>query len=456
MRPIFITLPNSLAVRDVVNTGTLDRLANRFDGEIVVFMDHAAAEQRVEYPENVTIKTMPRSSRYTVGRVLQLSLEQRFYRLFETAITGIKRRESREFSPRRYWLNKLAALPFPRSEMLFNAIRNLERRTARGSQVVRAAFDEYDPSLLYVTNPNTLEEYEFLIQARRAGTHVTGMIRSWDVPSTKGWMPVHLDDVFVWGEYVAECVSNFEQAEVDRIHIVGAPRFDNYSSPPPNSLKADFLSAFNLDPLKPTILYASSPPRISPDEPLVVEQLSRRLPDSAQILLRLHPQDDPSRWDTSNRDNIGLQIPGTSVGDIFGGRLMSETDLSDLARALTFTDVCVSVWSTLMIEAASLDRPIVGVNFDVVPRPYLRSVERFIRSDHIQRTISTGAIAAADNIEELVAEIRNALINPGALARQRGELARMMCGPLDGKSADRVADKILEFALAERVSTPAV
>jgi CDP-glycerol glycerophosphotransferase (TagB/SpsB family) len=114
---------------------------------------------------------------------------------------------------------------------------------------------------------------------------------------------------------------------------------------------------------------------------------------------------------------------------------------------LRHCDVLLTEYSTLMIEGAIFDRPIVNValyNFRDTDRPaaYLENYT------HIKRMLATGASRNAYTFEELLRYVREYLEDPTREAQGRRALVDQEVAVNRGCAGRRVAE-LLE-ALAQR------
>ena len=119
------------------------------------------------------------------------------------------------------------------------------------------------------------------------------------------------------------------------------------------------------------------------------------------------------------------------------------------ANTIAMTDVLKNVASTIAIEAAICDTPIVNIGFDgPEPRPLLDSAARYYRYDHYRPLVEAGAVRVASHPDELVSLVRNYLDQPELDRAGRARAVEEQCYRADGQSAVRVADFILRQVAA--------
>ena len=120
---------------------------------------------------------------------------------------------------------------------------------------------------------------------------------------------------------------------------------------------------------------------------------------------------------------------------------MKDSHLADL---LYHSDAVVAFASSLAIDAALFNKPIVFIGFDGEPRPYWRSLKRFYDFDHLRRFLVIGGVRFAKNMEELLGYIRSYLDNSRLDEDGRKAIIKEYSWKLDGKSGERLANFLLE------------
>ena len=90
-----------------------------------------------------------------------------------------------------------------------------------------------------------------------------------------------------------------------------------------------------------------------------------------------------------------------------------DTDMLELMYMIKFSDLVINTGSTMNIEAAILDKPIINVAFDgYTERNYRDSVRQYYDQEHLVNIVKTGGVKVAYGKEELLAQINELLENP--------------------------------------------
>jgi len=122
-----------------------------------------------------------------------------------------------------------------------------------------------------------------------------------------------------------------------------------------------------------------------------------------------------------------------------------DTDMLELMYMIKFSDLVINTGSTMNIEAAILDKPIINVAFDgYTERNYRDSVRQYYDQEHLVNIVKTGGVKVAYGKEELLAQINELLENPKIGQDGRRKIAEEQCVFTDGQSGKRVGEYILK------------
>jgi CDP-glycerol glycerophosphotransferase (TagB/SpsB family) len=139
-----------------------------------------------------------------------------------------------------------------------------------------------------------------------------------------------------------------------------------------------------------------------------------------------------------------------AVEHIGSGKQNWEFDdaaLKFLANTLAHADIVISMYSTILIEAALFGKPLIAIGFDgAKKRPYWDSAERFFEWDHLREVKELNGVWIVRSREELARAINTYLTHPEHLAEGRARIVERQSQFTDGRSGERVA-KILSESL---------
>jgi CDP-glycerol glycerophosphotransferase (TagB/SpsB family) len=105
----------------------------------------------------------------------------------------------------------------------------------------------------------------------------------------------------------------------------------------------------------------------------------------------------------------------------------------------------IAMYTTVVLEAAVLDRPLLAAAFDGYNKlPFHRSIRRFEQFEHFQDVLKTGALPTAYDFKQLDILIGNYMKNPSLFSQERQRLREELCFPLDGQASERIFKKIID------------
>ncbi|NQW22633.1 MAG: CDP-glycerol glycerophosphotransferase family protein [SAR202 cluster bacterium] len=460
MKTIFVTLPVGLSVRNILFTGVLEKLTASGHVRVVAFTPIPDMAERYQgLNDNLVFEPLPAVPRYTPSRIINRMLSLRFQQInSDPALTSnkVKRKSLRATNPKQYLLDTVLSQPLPKSKILQRLLTAFHNRSANIPLTYQSLFDRYKPSLVFATNPHGMREYYFLKYAKLNGITTVGMIHSWDALTTEGCLVAPLDSYFVWNQVMKSELISIYGAHAAQIRLTGIPQFDVYAEPIPDERREEFFHQHGLDPAKLTVLFATSPGGLTPEEPEIlaglVDALNREYAGNVQVLVRIHQQDDVQRYASIKDSNVVFQIPGIQRQNLDDSRLMDQTDIRLLRDALAYSDLVINTASTITIDAVALDRPVINIAFDLHERNYHESVRRYFDWVHVQLIVKSGATRLAGSFDELVNLTSRYLAGPALEREERARFAESMCYKMDGKSADRISSFLLAALNAELVT----
>lgn len=298
-----------------------------------------------------------------------------------------------------------------------------------------------------------------LVAAQELGIPVGMLVQSWDNLSTKmGVLPVWLDRYWTWSSRMSgELGELYPHLPKDRFHIVGSPQFDFHRRPELRLSRRQHAEEVGLDPARPYVLIGTGTPKSLPDEHLMVVDLIRRLatvtPD-LQVLLRLHPKDYSDRWNSLAAElaKLGTVLRRTQsekhidLGGVVSPFEFFRAQVNDLLHA----EAVVNCSSTLTVDAALLDKPVVCLAYDPAPDEHFPEgrAYSFATGSHYAPLVATGGIAVAESPEAALAAVLAYLADPALHQKGRQGIVDLVTATPNGGAGERLAIEAL--ALAER------
>jgi len=278
----------------------------------------------------------------------------------------------------------------------------------------------------------------FIVAARRFRLSVVGNIASWDHTVGKGIVAPGLRRYLVQNDAMRDDLLRYHAIDPDRIVVTGWPQTDVFHRPRPRAEYEALLRSLGLDPGRRLVLVMGNTPTNAPYEGRFVERLVGWWEGSGarerfSLLFRPHPRDRDWRERfaaAGSRQGAAVQEP-------------SFTDLETLAVLLQHGDVVVSNAGTILLDALANNRPAVCVLYDEGAPPGESWATKNVSGEHYRPLFDSNAFYRATRFEELVERIERALADPAELAAERDRVVRLILGPVDGRTAERVAEAIV-------------
>jgi hypothetical protein len=316
-------------------------------------------------------------------------------------------------------------------------------------------FRRYRPDVLCVTRViGSSPDYAVLKGAAANGIPSILLVSSWDNLTGKGVYPAKVDRMVVWNEIMAEEAVSLHDIPPQHVYACGAPQFDLYADRSKLANRETFFRRIGGDPNKALITFCLSNARMCPDEYDSLELIWKATQDGrvgrpAQVLARVHPMGDA----------MGRSLPERLVGlpDLLvdrpgrpGKYKDKDTGLEDiehLAATMWHSDVVLNTASTISIDAAAFDTPIVCVGFDGNRTlSESDSVRRLHQFTHFKKLLSMGGARVGRNLEEVLGHINAYLEDPGLDREGRARIVQKQCHVLDGQASKRMGEYVLRAA----------
>lgn len=333
-------------------------------------------------------------------------------------------------------------------------------------------FERYNPQMFIISSLGYMIDPLFMRAAKRHGCKVVSVIHNWDNPSTKDYRGAVPDWVIAWNETMKREVNVFHDIPNENIHVGGVAHWDLYFngrfSPRP---KEEFLQSNGLSPERMIILYGASDLRAQPRSFEVIEEVLQainedRFSSPAQLLVRMHPT--YLLGERGGKDKVvgryrnwmdNIEAIKERYGDLVSFvppaiKVLNDdidVDLEDthrLAEILFHSDVLLTEYSTLNIEAAIFDLPVVNLvlyNWWNTPKPAAFGEAFF----HVQRLLNHGAATSAYNFDELLEYIEFYLQDRRRQRQERENLVNEMVSTNRGSAGEAIGKLLVSFLRGE-------
>lgn len=462
MKRVYLAVPMAINVRDVLRSGVLARLLA--DGVEVHVFSPAADEPhfRAEFePLGVTLHRLePHGGGLFTAVELASMKAHALIQSLRCATLEIRLAATLRRNPLARWVRALLGWAGRGAQDavlgLFQAL--LVRLSPTAYDRVFRAFPPdvvVGTRVLSMTSPSKPEgsralDRHLLLAAARLGRPTMVVVASWDNLTTAGFFPLQPDRITVWNETMKAEAVEIHGLPERRIHITGAPQHDAYADPSYRSSREDFFARHGLDPAMNLVVITTQTNGTVPDEAQLATRIARALVGDrgrrVQVLLRLHQLDDPARYaDLDGVPHVVVDQAGKRTAG-YDDRDFDRDSVTALVDTLRHADVVINTASSISIDATANGSPVICVRFDADgEQPYDRSVRRLYDLTHLTNIVRSGGVAMVDSLPELLDEVDAFLAEPDRLRAGRERLLREQCYRIDGRSATRVAEAMLDL-----------
>ena len=361
-------------------------------------------------------------------------------------------------------LPSVRALKFParvlamcRAERLFeNRLEKLLLSYPRSAEAEKR-LREIQPSVLVVTGAFQFEQPAIFAAAKKLGIPTLAYIPSWDNITTKNRMVFQYDGYLVWSEQTKrELLQYYPATKSAPVYVVGAPQFDIFFQKDFYETREEFCSSQNLDPNLPIVVYAIGSPNFLQEHHGAIE-LAKRIVEGKlgkiQMLVRPHPiHDNAALTKVFCKYAPHVQLQQTyNAGKAVAERTQDERQIREWINTFRHADVLVNLASTVTIDAALFDRPVINLDFDPQPGQADQELIHDINHhwNHFKPVAESGGVRLVKNYDELAAAILCYLHDPTLDREGRDRVVRHVCEYADGKCGERMARAVGEFAQLE-------
>lgn len=456
-RLVLMSVPHGAAAGNMVRTGILRRILDAAPDVRVRVLTPMAADAafvaEVAHPRVEVGSLAPHRPAGLEARLLAL-LQAGYLDSEVTESVKIRRAEARAKGIIRWIRAKRLLAGAVAPSLLRPATRyDLVDRLVSHPEAERL-FDEARPALVVTSSPGLIHaEVPLLRTAARRGVPSMAIDPSWDNFTNKLMPARRVSRLVVWNDLMKQQAVSLHGYRPDAITVAGTPQWDRYFRDGVAISREAFCARAGLDPAKKIVTLTTTPQDLYRHHDHVLRVLARAMagrawPWPAQVLVRLHPRDDRGCYAAfEGLPGVTIEKPFRDTVRASDGLAVDVTTASQqhLADTMRHSDVVVNVASTIAIEAAIFDTPVVNVAFDgEAPDPPETSAARYYRFTHYANITRHGAVRVAWTPDELVACVGAYLADPTLDAGNRLAMVREQCQFTDGRAAERVAAAVVD------------
>ena len=323
-------------------------------------------------------------------------------------------------------------------------------------------FEKYHPELVVSRTPGWRMDRYILREAARRGIPTAAVTIGWDNPSSYAMSGAPVDHITCWSEIQKEEFVLGSDWDPARVHIGGIPAYDGYFKREWLMARDEYFRLHGLDPKRKLLSYACSFETLHPNFPnmqAIADLVNNDgLAEPCQLLIRFHPNHFivGSRFEEERKRTIEYvrHMPHVHVVDpvSLGAGLAhySGEDMPEKASMMAWSDVFLTVYSTMVVETAIHDRPIVSVTIDTpggwnMKDFYSLPLTAIGDWPTHQRFRQAGAGRVAASQEQVRGLVNFYLQDPTADGDKRRKFISDECTFTDGSAGKRTGEYLLSL-----------
>lgn len=452
-------LANGVKVVILTDDGLKEQIEQRF-GQPGLFVEGLRLGQARQYFEN--------NSHSTQHWLHFLRWMGGSRRINTTAMDGHMRQMAVEASKRGKQILpfiRLATAVLRRSRAARKALVDYQSRFTPG--IYADLFEKYQPDLVIASTPGWRLDRYLLREAAQRGISTAAVIVGWDNPSSYRLPGAPVKNINCWSEIQKQELVVGSDWAPERVHIGGIPTYDGYFKGVWVMPREEYFALHGLDPQRKLLSFACSFVTFSPnyqDIAALAELVSSdRLSEPCQLLIRLHPnhfmpgslyekEAQRVRQLVQAHPHVHLVEPVPLGGEL---GFYSGEDMPEKASMMAHSDVFLTVYSTMVVETAIHNRPIISVCIDMpggwnTPGKFSLSLSEIGEWPTHLRFRQAGAGQVAFDPDQLCAAINRYLADPLADQEKLRRFIRDECTYTDGSAGKRTGEWILGLLEADK------
>lgn len=240
-------------------------------------------------------------------------------------------------------------------------------------------FEKYNPDLVIASTPGWRMDRYLLRESAKRGIPNMTVIVGWDNSSSYNISGADVQRATCWSQLQKDELVYGSDWNPENVNIGGIPSYDGYFRKQWLMPRDEYFKLHKLDPNRKLISYASSFVHFAPNFPNI-EALAKlvssdALAEPSQLLIRLHPshfQDKPKIFAEERARVFELEKKYPHVHVVqpvaLGGSLgyYGGEDMDEKSSMMAYSDVVVTVYSTMLVETAVHDTPMIAATIDTL------------------------------------------------------------------------------------------
>ncbi|TAD86472.1 MAG: hypothetical protein EAY75_08220 [Bacteroidetes bacterium] len=285
---------------------------------------------------------------------------------------------------------------------------------------------DISPVLVFNTSHiHSLNTYPVMQAAKINGVATAAFLFSWDNLTSQGRIFPHSNFYLSWSQKIKnQLLDIYPNIANQQVLVTGTPQFTFHFDARKYSPREDFLAKLGLLPQEKYVLYSVGLSHNIPFEDVVAERIADMLPaidPSLRLVIRTYAKDPTKSFEVLAARRPDIIIPPVTWIPQF--QTPSEDDQVLFTNLLLHCTIGVNVGSTVSLELAMFDKPVIYVGYDP-PGKDIRpiSYKHILDFDHLRPIVKSGAFAYANSEADMQQYLSNYYTHPSTDREKRRAL----------------------------------
>lgn len=328
-----------------------------------------------------------------------------------------------------------------------NFIVDLIGRKSFSSEYISNILKSNAVDLVVTSTPaQKMMDIPIVLEANKIGITTVSPVYSWDNLTAKGPFAFNVEHLIVWNKVLENEATFYHAYKPSNIHVTGVPIYDEYSNITFDDRNV-FLRELGFKYQLPVITIATIPRVYYGDGhiklvEILIDAVEKKELRPINILVRPHPMDDTDYSLLQNNDCVVVDNYGSKPDSSLKEWKPANNNMAHLGKTMKYSDVVLNLASTITIDAAWFDTPIINVAIDFDDAAYSGTVKRFYNYTHYKEVVTCNASVIADNKDQLLFNLNVYLDQPDKDQMERTKLINKMTMGRTFKSVKCTVDKL--------------
>lgn len=460
MKTVFIIITRGFIIRNILRSGILDFLINEKIRVVLLFANvknlslPLSVYEDFSHPQIIIEVLSPDKNIYSLkDNLYSLFKKMAAYLVYSDSTriysqSGNKRKLSRHI----FWahLERFVYTPLSKLDFLKSFVRYIEQKLFREG-IYASYFETYKPDIVFSTSIVSKQDIEFMKEAKHRGVVTISMCKGWD-NITKILLRVLPDVMIMQNSLLKDDMVRTQLITEEKIKVCGFPQFDWYRKSEIILSREDFFGQLGLSSARKLIFFGSEG-CWAPEDDKIADVLVKLINDERALIKKCSLLIRPHFSDINNRRFERFKnLPNVKLDDNYN---FSEFFLDNwnpdtretefFVNCIYHCDLMITAASTLVLDATCLDKPSIGISYNVLRHPVTNEdlSYQLYQTDHFQHVLKNKAIDLVSSDEDLRKSINNSLEFPQRKHQERNNLLEKLCFKVDGASSKRIAEVII-------------